>query len=176
MSHGTAKSCHLSLVGSSVLTSRAPLPGEHARFVGPAVAAEVRGFAVTRTVVRTALGHGVTVAATRLDDGGWLIALSDTIKADSVEEHMALATAERAIALWMMGFRQPEGGVDSIDMWPRVEGPRVDPAPRMVPTPRPATAPRMLRAGFAASAIAPLTALAAVVAAFHDQLAPIFYQ
>lgn len=122
---------------------------------------------MTRTIVRTDLGGNATVA-TVLTESGWLIALSERLVENSVEEHFAIATAERAIGLYMMGFRQPEGGVDCMDMLPRVPGPRVlppIPAPRMEPD-----APVNHR--IAAAVVAPLTALAATVAAFSEMFGP----
>lgn len=169
MPHGTTKRCHLSLVGANVPSSRAPLPDQHTDARPRTPDARAWGLGVTgSTIVRTELEGGATVATCQLDCGEWLIAISDSIEPNSAEEHMTLAAARKAIALWTMGFRQPEGGVDCLDLWPVVVGPRIDPAPKLVPEPRREV---MLRPGFAAVAIAPLTALAAMVALFQDHLA-----
>ena len=72
-------------------------------------------------IVRTHLDDGVTVTAGLTDDG-WLILLSDRIEDDSIEEHVAMASIRRCIAGWTFGFRPVEGGVDCVDMMPRVPG------------------------------------------------------
>lgn len=121
-------------------------------------------------IVRTgALGEGVTVAVARTDHG-WLIAIADSVPEGSAEEQFALASARKAIGGYLLGMEQPEGGRDVFDLGPQVAGPL-----RPLPDPPPRCAPRWvdLQHRAVAASIAPLTALAAMVAGFQNMLAPL---
>ena len=105
-------------------------------------------------IVRVTFDDKITVAAVQVGDA-WVIALSDRIEEDSAEEHLALSAARRSIGLWLLGFRQPEAGVDcQVSHLAGVDGPRVAQVPAQW------RRARWLESGVAAAALTPLTALA----------------